>query len=89
MYSGSFPGPAAWEVGGDADLLPAGLEPRPATWAVTFHVVVAAGDQRAVFAEPGGDQPVGRHALLDQELHHGDGARRRGRRDGFRRHHPG
>ena len=45
MYSGSFPGPVSWEVGGDAPLLPAALEPRSGVWAVSFHVVVAAGEQ--------------------------------------------
>ena len=46
MYSGSFPGPAGWEPGGEVPLLPAALEPRAGLWAVTFHVVVGAGEQR-------------------------------------------
>lgn len=33
-----------WEVGGDATLLPAAMEPRGSLWAATFHVVVAAED---------------------------------------------
>jgi hypothetical protein len=44
IYSGSFPGPVAWEVGGGATLLPAAMEPRGSMWAATFHVVVAAED---------------------------------------------
>lgn len=44
IYSGSFPGPVSWEVGGDATLLPAAMEPRGSMWAATFHVVVAAED---------------------------------------------
>jgi hypothetical protein len=45
MYSGSFPGPVSWEVGGAATLLPAAMEPRGSLWAATFHVVVAADDR--------------------------------------------
>ena len=45
MFSGSFPGPAGWETGSDAPLLPAALEPTPGLWSVAFHVVVAAGEQ--------------------------------------------
>lgn len=45
MFSGSFSGPSVWEANSDAPLLPAALEPRPGTWAVTFHVVVATGAQ--------------------------------------------
>ncbi len=44
VYSGSFLGPTAWDPGGAATLLPTALEPVAGTWAVTFHVVVAAGD---------------------------------------------
>lgn len=40
----------SWEVGGDATLLPAALEPRGSWWAATFHVVVAAEDH-AIDAE--------------------------------------
>ena len=40
----------SWEVGGDATLLPAALEPRGSWWAATFHVVVAA-EEHAIDAE--------------------------------------
>ena len=37
-------------------------------------IVAVCGVERLVVGEPGGGQPIGRHALRDQVLHDGDGA---------------